>query len=184
MDVGTVRRPCRGWRSALRLRLRPARTGNGSVKPWGPTPRLWLRWRVGFAVLVVDCGDYFVLCAGREEKRMIQIFDATMSGIGGKAQFLGSVKGLGYITAWGFAPFWVGQSRQALENRQTTPAGGFNVEVRDGIYVNVNPAVGTASPSEQPVFLPWTGDIWVLNGGGALDQPVNVAFVLAIQPPC
>ena len=108
---------------------------------------------------------------------MIQIFDSTMRG---KAQLLGSAKG--YIVAWGFAPFWLGQSRQALESLQSTPAGGFNVEVRDGIYINANPAGSVGSASPVPVWLPWSGEIWVLNGTGALDQQSNVAFVESI--PC
>lgn len=107
---------------------------------------------------------------------MIQIFDATMRG---KAQYLGTVKG--YIAVWGFAPFWVGQSRQALENLQTPPAGGFNIEVRDGLYISGD-AVSTPTSSPTPVWLPWNGDVYVLNGSGALDQATNVAEVTAI--PC
>lgn len=111
---------------------------------------------------------------------MIQIFDSSMSGINGKAQFLGSVKG--YIICWGFAPFWIGSSQQGLENRQTTPSGGFNLEVRDGIYISGNATAAGSSPSPVPVWLPWNGPIYVLNGGAPGDQASNVAIVEAV--PC
>lgn len=110
---------------------------------------------------------------------MVQIFDATMSGKNAKAQFLSSAKG--YIVCWGFAPFWVGQSRQALENLQTTPAGGFNLEVRDGIYISGNATAALASASPVPVWIPWDGEVWVLNGGAPGDQAVNVAIVLPVK---
>jgi hypothetical protein len=112
---------------------------------------------------------------------MVQIFDANMSGVGGKAQLLGQAKPGSYIVAWGFAPFWIGQSRTALESRQTTPAGGFNLEVRDGIYVSGNAVQAAASASPVPVWFPWAGEIWVLNGGAPGDQAVNVAIVEVVQ---
>lgn len=108
---------------------------------------------------------------------MVQIFDATMKG---KAQFLGSAKG--YIACWGFAPFWVGQSRQGLESLQTSPPGGFNLEVRDGIYISGNATSSGATPSPVPVWIPWSGEVWVLNGGAPGDSATNVAIVTPV--PC
>ena len=134
-----------------------------------------------FFQLVVDFGDNRVFRICRTTRlRMVQNFDQTISGKGAKAQYLGSVKG--YIICWGFAPFWVGQSRQGLENLQTTPSGGFNLEVRDGVYISGNATAATASPSPVPVWLPWSGEIYVLNGGAPGDQAVNVAIVEAV--PC
>jgi hypothetical protein len=134
-----------------------------------------------FFQLVVDFGDNRIFRIGRETRlRMVQIFDASMSGKTAKAQYLGSVKG--YIICWGFAPFWVGQSRQALENLQTTPSGGFNLEVRDGIYISGSAVQAQASASPVPVWLPWSGEIYVLNGGAPGDQSANVAIVEAV--PC
>jgi hypothetical protein len=138
-------------------------------------------WGERYFQLVVDFGDNRLFRIGRQtELRMIQVFDQTISGKGGKAQYLGSVKG--YIIAWGFAPFWVGQSRTALESLQTTPSGGFNLEVRDGVYISGNATAALASASPVPVWLPWSGEIWVLNGGAPGDQAVNVAIVEAV--PC
>jgi len=77
----------------------------------------------------------------------------------------------GWLVAQGLAPFYIGQSRQALENKLATPPGGFNQEIRDGIYVD---------PAKVPggiLWLPWNGDIWILNGTGTNDNPNNVVTV-------
>lgn len=79
----------------------------------------------------------------------------------------------GYIVAQGQAPYWLGQSRQGLEALLGTPPGGFNQEVRDGIYVD---------PAKIPggiIWLPWSGECWVLNGTGVNDNQNNV---VSVQP--
>jgi hypothetical protein len=100
---------------------------------------------------------------------MIQIFNAQSQN---KAILVKSNHS-GYIVAQGFAPFWIGTSRQALENLLTTPPGGFNQEVRDGIYID---------PAKIPGGIwwqAWAGDILILNGTAVGD---NINNVVTVQP--
>lgn len=84
----------------------------------------------------------------------------------------------GFVVIWGFAPFWVGSSRAALENLEPPPAGGFNLENRDGMYITT--AV-TPTGSVLPTILPWNGDVYVLNGNGAGDQVNNLVNIMVVN---
>jgi len=95
----------------------------------------------------------------------------------GKAQRIsGPFKGWVVISA--LANVWIGTDRGGLESLQAPPAAGFNIEIRDGQYIQ-------ALPAFQPLALPWNGEVWILNGTapGAGDSEVNVAFV-HLMPNC
>lgn len=88
----------------------------------------------------------------------------------------------GWLIIWSLAPVWVGTSEAGLNGTTNPPAGGFNGEVRDGIYL---PGYLTSWPTgiPTPFVFPWNGDVYLLNGAGTFDSPNNVAFVLAV-PEC
>lgn len=86
----------------------------------------------------------------------------------------------GWVTVWGFAPFWIGDDIQDLQTAGSAPGGAFNLENRLGHYIiPANPAAGGAA--FQPVTFPWKGDLWVLNGEAAGDQPFNVVIVQVVN---
>ncbi len=106
-------------------------------------------------------------------------FDATSSGAGASAQYLGKLEN-GYIKAWGFFPFWVGKSRAGLESPQPNPTGA-NLEVRDGLYISNNPAI---SGNVYPAVLPWTGEVWVLNSGLMPGESLNNIGIVDLERQC
>lgn len=105
---------------------------------------------------------------------MIQNFSADISGVSGKAQLVATgVKG--FITVWGLAPFWISDTPN-VQNTQPSPDGGFNIELRDGIYI-----AGYDPAKPNPLVLPWNGSIYVLNGGAAGDSKTNAVFVMVVS---
>ena len=83
---------------------------------------------------------------------------------------------------WADFPFWIGSAKSSLESVIANPQSGSNYEVRDGIYCNIAAAPPTNSP--LPVIIPgWNGDVYVLNGKGSLDNPVNAIRVMLL-PAC
>jgi|SRR5579883_747610 len=89
----------------------------------------------------------------------------------------------GWIVAWGFAPFWLGKNATALAQVQGVVPGGFNLELRDGVYCNSNPTGPGPGPSPQPLTIPWSGDIYVLDGAAPGDSKNNVA-IIQLMPDC
>ncbi len=81
----------------------------------------------------------------------------------------------GWVTVWGFAPFWVGDDIQDLQTEGSTPGGAFNFENRLGHYIIPDPL------DLRPVTFPWKGDLWILNGNAPGDQPFNVVIVQTIN---
>ncbi len=105
---------------------------------------------------------------------MVVSFDENSQG---RAQRVsGPFKGWVIISA--LSNIWIGLDRSGLETVLAPPAAGFNVEIRDGQYVQ-------ALPAFQPLVLPWNGEVWLLNGTatGAGDSVVNAAFI-TLMPNC
>lgn len=84
----------------------------------------------------------------------------------------------GWVTVWGFAPFWIGDDIQDLQTAGSAPGGAFNLENRLGHYISNDP---TISGEIRPVTFPWKGDLWVLNGSAPGDQPFNVVIVQVVN---
>jgi hypothetical protein len=81
----------------------------------------------------------------------------------------------GFIVLWGFAPFWFGDDIAGLETLGPAPGGATNFENRLGVYVIQDPA------GQQPVAVPWKGNLYVLNGNAPGDQPNNIVFVKVVN---
>ncbi len=92
----------------------------------------------------------------------------------GKAQLVCSNFN-GQLAIWALAPFWLSGVKQ-VEQTAGGPPGGFNNEIRDGIYI-VPPLNGVIQP------IPWNGDVYILNGLGPGDNTFNVVVVQP-QKPC
>jgi hypothetical protein len=90
----------------------------------------------------------------------------------GKATLVKSAHN-GPIALFAFAPFWISTVRN-VESLSGGPPGGFNFEMREGIYI-VPPATGLIQPID------WNGDIYVLNGTGPLDSVYNVIVCLPMS---
>lgn len=105
---------------------------------------------------------------------MVISFDENSQGRAQKAS--GTFKGWVIISS--LSNVWIGLDRSALEGVIPPPAAGFNIELRDGQYIQ-------ALPNFQPTILPWNGEVWVLNGTatGAGDSVVNAVFV-TLMPNC
>lgn len=79
----------------------------------------------------------------------------------------------GPVALFAFAPFWISTVQQ-VQSLAGGPPGGYNFEMREGIYV-IPPPNGIIQPID------WNGDIYILNGTGALDSPFNVVVVLPMS---
>ena len=106
---------------------------------------------------------------------MIVAFNATNQS---SAQYLGKLNS-GFVKIWAFFPMWIGKTRAGLESPQPNPTAA-NLAVRDGMYITTNAAGG----SFQPVVLPWTGEVWVLNDGTQPNEQVNNIAILDLENPC
>jgi hypothetical protein len=110
---------------------------------------------------------------------MIVRFDASSSGPGATAQYLGRVQN-GFVKAWGFFPFWIGKSRTGLESPQSNPTGA-NLEVREGMYIKNDP---TISGNTYPVVMPWNGEIYVLNSGVSPGESLSNIVIVDVEGQC
>jgi hypothetical protein len=106
---------------------------------------------------------------------MIQPFDAVASDT---PRYIGKFDG--WIILWAFAPIWIGESSQALQ-KQGTPPGGFNFEVRDGIYWQNQ--IGPSQASNNPLVIPWVGELWLCNGKAPTDS-INNVVIIKYTPNC
>lgn len=106
-------------------------------------------------------------------------FDASSSGAGASAQYLGKLDN-GFIKAWGFFPFWIGKSRAGLESTQPNPTAA-NLDVRDGLYIQNDPAV---SGNRYPAVFPWTGEVWVLNSGLQPNESLSNIAIVDLERQC
>ena len=85
----------------------------------------------------------------------------------------------GWLIVWGVNPFWVGKDKASLESPSRGPTGS-NVQKIDGVYI---PSPSGGATSTIPLALPWNGDVYVMNGKGALDNGVNSIFI-TFSPLC
>lgn len=106
-------------------------------------------------------------------------FDASSSGAGAGAQYLGRLDN-GYVKAWGFFPFWIGKTRGGLESPQPNPTAA-NLEVRDGLYIANDP---TISGNRLPTIMPWTGEVWVLNSGLMPGESLSNVAIVDLEKQC